>query len=481
MSEGSTEPDASAASDGASPAGRPPRYKPPRVAALLDTPLGSLIAWPWFDRVALWGLAKWFLPVSRAWAAATVSEGDVERFLAEVPLQRLPPGSRRLTERALRRIQQLTRASQAATAAWEEVFFGAGAPTPEALAAAEVRRSRASQALMMGRSAFANLPILGEVPRVRYAIPAHDVVERRFGALADRPDRAYAMADGLPPIERSHSLVGANAVEYWLRFASPHAPVGSMAWAHVYEPIGVTDPPSLVYAHGLGVEVEMLEGAAEESLALASEGVRIVRLEAPWHNRRRKPGTYGGEPFLAHQPLSGLDLFAAEVREMGMLVAWCRKAGSRRVAVGGTSLGALASQLVASHARSWPEAMRPDALLLLTTSDDVGGLAFHSSLARATGLDAALSSAGWTSADIERWRPLTDPRPEQPLPPEDIVMLLGRADDVTPFPQGLALAERWKVPPENLFLRRQGHFSAAVGLVRDPAPLRRLAERLKSA
>src|SRR5690606_9650330 len=118
---------------------------------------------------------------------------------------------------------------------------------------------------------------------------------------------------------------------------------------------------------------------------------------------------------------------------------------------------------------------------LLTTSDDVGGLAFHSSLARATGLDLALSNAGWTAADIERWRPLTDPRPEQPLPPEDIVMLLGRADDVTPFPHGLALAERWQVPRGNLFLRRQGHVSAAVGLVRDPAPLRRLAARLKSS
>src|SRR5690606_29061879 len=101
------------------------------------------------------------------------------------------------------------------------------------------------------------------------------------------------------------------------------------------------------------------------------------------------------------------------------------------------------------------------------------------SLARATGLDGALAAAGWTVDDIDRWRVLTDPLPAQPLPPEDIVILLGRVDDVTPFPQGLALAERWKVPPENLFLRRQGHFSAAVGMVRDPAPLKRLAARLR--
>ena len=58
-------------------------------------------------------------------------------------------------------------------------------------------------------------------------------------------------------------------------------------------------------------------------------------------------------------------------------------------------------------------------------------------------------------------------------------MLLGRTDDVTPFADGRALAARWRVPAENLFLPRRGHFSAAVGLLHDPAPLRRLALRLQ--
>ncbi len=457
--------------------------RPARVTALLNTPIGSLIAWPWFDRVALWGLARWFLPLSRAWAAATVAGGDLDRFMAEVPLDRLPAGSTGLTRRALHRIDRLAADYAEAHAAWEAAFFGPADPGSEGLALADARRSRTSQRLMMGRSAMMNLPMLGAVPRIRYAIPDRTEVEARFGALADRPERAYVMTGAAPRIERSRALVTPEATEYWLRFTSPHTPLatlgGATVWAHVYEPHGVANPPSLVYGHGLGVEIEMLEGASEESLNLLREGVRIVRIEAPWHNRRRPAGSYGGELFLASQPLGGLDLFAAQVREMGLLVAWCREQGSRRVAVGGTSLGALASQLVASHAHCWPQAMRPDALMLLTTSDDVGGLAFHSSLAHATGLNAALAEAGWSVADIDRWRPLTDPLPAQPLPPEDIVILLGRVDDVTPFPQGLALAGRWKVPPENLFLRHQGHFSAAVGLVRDPAPLRRLARRLK--
>jgi hypothetical protein len=457
--------------------------RPARVNALLNTPLGSLIAWPWFDRVALWGLARWFLPLSRAWAAATVAGGDLDRFMAEVPLPRLPAGSIQLTRRALVRIDRLQADYAVAHAAWERAFFGAEDPGPEGLAEADARRAHASQALMMGRSALMNLPMLGAVPRIRYAIPDRAEVEARFGIRADRPEHAYEMPDPAPAIARSRALVTPQATEYWLRFASPHAPLaglgGATVWAHVYEPHGVESPPSLVYGHGLGVEIEMLEGASEETVTLLREGARVVRIEAPWHNRRRPAGRYGGELFLATQPLGGLDLFAAQVREMGQLIAWCRANGSRRVGVGGTGLGALASQLVASHAHCWPREMRPDALMLLTTSDDVGGLAFHSSLAHATGLNGALADAGWTAQDIDRWRPLTDPLPAQPLPPEDIVILLGRVDDVTPFPQGLALAERWKVPPENLFLRHQGHFSAAVGLARDPAPLRRLAVRLK--
>src|SRR5262249_62292167 len=65
------------------------------------------------------------------------------------------------------------------------------------------------------------------------------------------------------------------------------------------------------------------------------------------------------------------------------------------------------------------------------------------------------------------------------IEPRDVIMVLGTADDVTPFHRGAALAKRWHIPPENLFLRPMGHFSAALDLIRDPAPLRRLAERLR--
>lgn len=450
------------------------------VDALLRTPLASVIAWPWFDRVALWSLTRWFLPTSRAWAAATVADGSLDRFLAEVPLSSLPAAARPLTELGLRRIAKLVRLNEAALAAWDDDFFGQGDVEPVMLAEIERARRGAAQALMMGRAAVANLPIIGRVPRAKFAIPGRAEVEARFGALADRPAEAYRLDGPAPAIERSRAIVWPDRLEYWLRFPTPHRPMGDTAWARVVEPIDAGDAPSLVFGHGLGVELEMLERAGDEDATLVADGVRVVRLEAPWHNRRRKPGTYGGEPFVATQPLGALDLFAAEVREFAVLIDWCRAQGSRRVALGGTSLGALASQLAASHARTWPASMRPDALLLLTTSNDVAGLAFSSSLARGIGIDSALAAAGWTVDDIDRWRPLLDPSATAPLPPEDIVILLGQVDDVTPFSRGLAMADAWKVPPENLFLRPQGHFSAAVGLARDPAPLHRLAARLKA-
>ena len=50
--------------------------------------------------------------------------------------------------------------------------------------------------------------------------------------------------------------------------------------------------------------------------------------------------------------------------------------------------------------------------------------------------------------------------------------------NVTPFAGGRSLAQMWRIPPENLFERDQGHFSAAIGLGVDPAPYARMFEIL---
>jgi hypothetical protein len=447
-------------------------------ARLLASPLGSLVTRPWFDRAVLQiGLGA-YLPLSRAWAAASVAEGKLDRFLAELPLRSLPPRLEPGVRRVLPRVALLRDAHDEVVRQWECAFFGAADVPAERLVAIECARREASDAFMRTRLAFLPLRLRGGLPAARFMIPDRAAVEDRHGARLAEIPAAYLPPEPLPAVQESRRVAGPRGIEYWLRFPSGDPAVGETAWAHVFEPEDIKDPPSLVYAHGLAVEAESFDGVVEDSPDIVKEGVRLVRIEAPWHNRRRAPGRYGGEPFMAAPPLAPLDLFAAEVRELAVLIAWCRQNSGARVAVGGTSLGALASQLVASHCRFWPAACRPDVLFLATTTDDVGSLSFDSSIARLIGVPAAIAAAGWTRAMFDRWRPLADPVGDPPLAHEDIIMILGRTDDVTPFSRGLALARRWHIPEQNLFLRPAGHFSAALDLVRDQAPLHRLAERL---
>ena len=79
-----------------------------------------------------------------------------------------------------------------------------------------------------------------------------------------------------------------------------------------------------------------------------------------------------------------------------------------------------------------------------------------------------------------RWLPLLEPHGLPALPPERIVMFLGETDDLTPYKGGLDLARRWKLPPENIFTRWQGHFSAPLGLIGRPGPVRHFETILKS-
>ncbi|MBX6322382.1 MAG: hypothetical protein IRY94_11190, partial [Rhodospirillaceae bacterium] len=344
------------------------------------------------------------------------------------------------------------------------------------------RRVEAGAALARSRGAFARLVLRQRVAGIRFAIPDRAAVSARYPGLADGTATAesfLALPERLPAVEASRALVGPRGREYWLRFASPNPQVPGLAWAHVFEPTEV-DPAALatlIDVHGVAVESDSARGWDDLAL-LARHGVRVVRLSAPWHNRRRLPGRFGGEPFFAAQPAAGLDMFRSLTLELAVLVGWARARGGRRVAIAGTSMGALAAQLAASHAVHWPPALRPDALCLVTTSRGLAGLCFDSALARAVGLPRALHAAGWMRADIARWGHLLEPLPAVAVAPRDIVMLLGRRDTVTPFPGGLALARAWGVPPENLFCRDQGHFSAAVGLLRDPAPYRLVLERL---
>ncbi len=453
--------------------------QPNPVERLMRSPVGAIVARPWFDPVALHVITRRYLPLSRAWAAALAAGGSVERFLAAVPVAGASAGLRDRAAPALERIARLGEAAAHAAGRWEDAAFGAGRCEGAALAGIERQRLAAAHALMAGRASFSFLSRRGSLPAVRFAVADAAEVEARYGDWLAAPERAYAAPSPLPEVDESGRFAGAGATGYWIRFASPSAAMADTVYARVSEPEGAADPPTLIFGHGLFVEAEHWRGMQSVTRMLCGAGVRVVEPESPWHGRRTPPGTYGGERFIATAPAGAFDLFAAQARETAVIIDWCRRSSRGPVAVGGLSLGALVAQLVGVHSRRWPAAMRPDALLLVTCCDRLDSVVLEGSLGRALGLPEALAARGWSAESLARWRPLTDPLGAPAVAPGDIVAVLGSRDDLTPFALGRALFERWGVPRENLFVRRQGHFSAALGLLHDVSHLRRLCAVLE--
>lgn len=458
-----------------------PRLKSrPSIGRLMRSPLGSLIARPWFDDVTLRLLRDWVFPMWRSWAAAQEAGGDVERFCRSLGIDPAELGRANRLAGTLTEVERAKARAVAADREWERLLFGAPLADARDAIAAEEERLDAAHALTVTALRFAVFARARRIPACRWAIPSPAEVEARHGARLTDPGRAYLLPESLPAVEESRRLASDSGQEYWLRFPSPYPDIGSPCWARVFEPAGVADPPTVIYLHGICIEADHIRSPLREVETLLREGVRVVAPEAPWHGRRRMPGRYGGEPLVATAPGAALDHFAAHVRELGVLTAWARRTSGGPVAWGGTSLGALTTQLAAVHARNWPQASRPDAILLCTTSEGIEDIAANGAFARAFGLDRALHRHGWTAAALRRWRPLTDPIDVPACGAGNVFMVLGRADTVTPFRHGLDIARRWGVPEGQLVVRPQGHFSVPAGLMADDAPVIAFARHLKA-
>lgn len=453
------------------------------VGRVLRTGLGGLLLRPWFDRTALKLLVGWYFPLSRAWAAAVAAGGEPERFFA-----RCPGGRRtdRLIGRVLALVERRREGLAEADARWEEAFFGPGPALPEI----EAGRLRAAAALMGLRTAFAPMHLERPFAPIAWDIEDPASVEDRHGARRAHPETAFAPAADaadLQAIEASRGFLYGDRVDGWVRFPAPVGAVGRPAYARVSMPVAAAAPgnraplPSVIFAHGIGMEQEFWGMTRDPLNGLAGMGIRIIRPEAPWHGRRRAAGSFGGEPIIARGTGGLLDFFQAAVAEIGRLIAWARATRGGPVAIGGVSLGALTAQLVAVVARNWPEAMRPDALLLVAPSHSMTRVVFEGSLSLALGEPRALRAAGWSLADIAQWLPLLEPRGEPVVPRERIIVVLGEADDVTLAEGGEALVVDWRVPEANVFRCAAGHFSTSLGLSRDGAPIGRLVALLRHA
>lgn len=424
----------------------------------------SWIPWPWLDALGLSFVTQVYLPVSRGWAAAGAAEEDPDRFREEtgidVPTAVLMP--------ALTHTTHLKRQYGAATGRWESVFFADRAPADRRLASVERVRNRAATQFMLARTAFT--PWLRQLPSVHWNIASPAVVETWSAEFDGHPEHAYRPGR-LATVRTSHAFRRARQRRYWLRF--PSEVLGDTVWARVMEPLDATDPPTLVFLHGIAMEQDLWPPARTALAGLVDRGIRVIRPEGPWHGRRMLKGYYGGEPVLARGPHGLFTFLRAWVTEAARLIGWAREVGSPLVAIGGASLGALTSQLLTTVSAGWPHHLRPDAALLVATTGRPMDIVTGGSLARAIGLPAVLEQAGWTAQHLQRWLCLFEPRLPPVVDPERIVIVLGRADDLMPHEGGLDLARRWGVPPENLFVQPQGHFSVSLALLSDPAPMAR--------
>jgi pimeloyl-ACP methyl ester carboxylesterase len=324
-------------------------------------------------------------------------------------------------------------------------------------------------------------------PPVNWEIEDPAAVHRRHGDRLGHAETAFPARADCRRIEASRGYLAGDRVDGWVRFPAPIAAVGAPAYARVSMPVATAGPgdrapmPSVIFAHGIGMEPEYWGVSRDPLNGLAGMGIRIIRPEAPWHGRRRAPGTFGGEPIIARGTGGLLDFFEAAVAEIGQLIAWARATRGGPVAIGGVSLGALTAQLAAVVARHWPRALQPDALLLVAPSRSMTRVVFEGSLSIALGEPQALRAAGWSLADIARWLPLLEPQGLPVVPPERIIVVLGEADDVTLAEGGEALVRDWRVPESNVFRCPAGHFSTSLGLSRDGAPIGRLVSILRRA
>ena len=447
----------------------PQRGGDPLQRLLASAAVGGMLARPWIDPLCLWGL-KQLLPASRAWAAASVSDGSPETYAAELGLARPPLG----VKSRLARTVELRGIAEDACKKWIRAGFNGQGD----LRATEATRRGTAQDYLGQRVAYTLFARRHKVGAAKLIIPTPAEALAEFQPFFADPDRLFQLPAELPQIERSVTIDRGDIVEYWIRFQSPSA--GDTAWAHVYEAKHRLDGklPTLIFGHGLAMETEMLRSDGRGYIGLAEQGLRVVLPDAPGHNRRAEPGRYGGESFIAAPPSSSLHNLQQVAQELGVIIDWCRAQGPGRICLGGISLGALTAQVAACRMGSWPTSAKPDSLLLLTTTDRVSTLAFDSAIAVAAELDKAAVAKGWRAADFEPLARIADATETAPIDPQNIVLLIGARDNVTPFAGGRRLADLWRIPAQNLFVRDQGHFSAALGLGSDPAPIRRAIEVL---
>ncbi|MGQ0583852.1 MAG: hypothetical protein ACT4O6_18095 [Reyranella sp.] len=447
--------------------------------ALFGSPLGALLAKPWVDRAGLFGLRRWYFPLSRLWAAANTAGEDAALFRNEVGIALPAFWSDARLRAMLGRNARASRDGEAARATWEAAVFDQAATSdPGEL---DRRRRLAATHHLATRGWFYPLLFPRRPPLARWRIDDPERLEREFGPMSANPAALYSAAIDPGTVAISRPFTKGGIREYWLRVPTPSTRLRQRAgseflYARVVEPTDQAPQASLIIGSGLCLEFELLTVARDPGARLAAMGWRVIEPISPYHGLRAMPGYYGGEPFFAAGPTSSIDLITGQAIESALLTAWCRARFGGPVALAGISMTSFVAQQAASHCHLWPVSARPDAVMLISHSGRIEDVTFGGALAAVLGLDHALTEAGWSRETLARLSEVIDPAVAPVLPPSRIVSVLGETDRWLPYEDGLALVRQWKLPEANIFRYPLGHLGMPVQLTRDAAPFMRLKQ-----
>jgi hypothetical protein len=443
----------------------------------MKSPLGRFIARPWFDRVVAYLLQNWFFPLSRLWAAARAASGDVDKFVREVPLKTPNASQRKRIQRALNHFERCRLKAFSTEKLWDDYFFGSQDVPPNRLPIVEEMRLDFRTAYNLSRRNFSSLRKL-VITSVKMDPPTPEQVAGRFGENGERVDALFALPAQFPRVEVSRPVPIQTGQDYWVRFPSPSPVMNDMVYARVHEPDGVSDPPTLIFGHGICVEFDHYHQLIDEVTTLTRRGIRVIRPEAPWHGRRVLPGHYGGEQLLSTTPHSMFDFFSAQDQEWAILIDWARATSDGPVGIGGSSLGSQTAKAIAVRARDWPQKLQPQALLAITHSQHVYEAALEGSLSDIWNLGAFMRERGWHQDSEKTWLEKLDPPGAPCMPGESIVSVIGDQDTVTPNTLVGAQLDRWGVPRANRYHYDRGHFTVPLGMIYDEAPIQAFADVL---
>lgn len=449
---------------------------------LFDSPLGGLLAKPWLDPVGLLGLRRWYLPLSRLWAAANVAGSDVAVFRDQVGVTLPPSWPDNRLAKLLERHSALARASEEARRTWEADAFARETTSSDPGRLDRQRRTAATRHLAT-RRLFYPLLFSCRPPLARWTIATPDAVTRDLGESLRKPEGLYEGPIDAMRVSWSRSFSDGKVLEYWLRAPTPfdrlrHRLGSETLYARVVEPVGTDACPTLILGNGLCVESDLLPTGRDLAHRLTEIGWRVVEPVSPYHGLRAMRDRYGGEPFFAAGPIATIDLVIGQAVETALLTAWSRERFGSNVAVAGISMTSFVAQQVASRCHLWPTHARPNAVMLISHANRIEDTISKGRLSEALKMDCALADAGWSAEALPNVAGMIAPADRPSVSPSRIISVLGKADRWLPYEDGLNLVRRWQLPQDNVFHYRVGHLGMPVQLAREITPFSRLKQIL---